>query len=509
MLLGTGTGEISAWDPMGVQPFSPKRNERNRMVQPQFIQELHGIVGGENVISHPDDLLVYEYDGSIDRGLPQVVALPASCEEVSRVMALAYQAGVPVAGRGSGTGLSGGSIAPPGGMQISFARMNRILEVDVANRSAVVQPGVMNLDLDNHVRKFGMRYAPDPSSQRACTIGGNIAENAGGPHCLAYGTTTNHVLGLEVVLEDGAVIRLGSQGGAPVRETTGYDLRGVFVGSEGTFGVATEIVVRLLPVPAAVKTYLGIFPDIDSACTAVSAIIAQGIVPAAMEMMDSVTIRAIQKTTDAGFPEDAGAVLLIELEGLPEETDSVGVRVEACLWDTGAARVDIAQEEAHRAKLWAGRKSAFGAFGNIAPNLYLVDGVVPRTKLTQVLAEVADIGRDYGITIANVFHAGDGNLHPCILFDEREPGSLDRVTEAAGEMMKICVAAGGTLTGEHGIGLEKKEYMPLVFNERDLSAMRDVRDCFAPANRLNPGKIFPDGLPYQAQSHRATPGMTV
>jgi len=466
-------------------------------------------VGEENVISHPDDLLVYEYDGSIDRGLPQVVALPASCQEVSRVMALAYQAGIPVAGRGSGTGLSGGSIAPTGGMQISFARMNRILGVDVANRSAVVQPGVMNLGLDNHVRKFGMRYAPDPSSQRACTIGGNVAENAGGPHCLAYGTTTNHVLGVEVVLEDGAVVRLGSQDGAPVRETPGYDLRGVFVGSEGTFGVATEIVVRLLPLPAAVKTFLGIFPDIDSACTAVSAIIAQGIVPAAMEMMDDVTIRAIQKTTDAGFPEDAGAVLLIELEGLPEETDNVGNHVEACLWDTGAARVDVALEEAHRAKLWAGRKSAFGAFGNIAPNLYLVDGVVPRTKLTQVLAEVADIGRAFNITIANVFHAGDGNLHPCILFDEREPGSLNRVIEAAGEMLKLCVAAGGTLSGEHGIGLEKKEYMPLVFNEDDLTAMRNVRDCFAPSNRLNPGKIFPDGRPYQPQSHRATPGMTV
>ena len=466
-------------------------------------------MGKENVISHPDDLLVYEYDGSIDRGMPQVVALPASAQEVSRVMALAYQQGIPVAGRGSGTGLSGGSISPPGGMQISFARMNRILKVDAVNRSAVVQPGVMNLELDNHVRKFGMRYAPDPSSQRACTIGGNIAENAGGPHCLAYGTTTNHVLGLEVVLEDGAVVRLGSHSETPLRETPGYDLRGVFVGSEGTFGVATEIVVRLLPLPASVKTFLGIFPDIDSACTAVSAIIAQGMVPAALEMMDAVTIRAIQKTTDAGFPEDAGAVLLIELEGLPEEINGVGDHVEACLWETGAVQVNVALEEAHRAKLWAGRKSAFGAFGNIAPNLYLVDGVVPRTKLTQVLAEVADIGRAFNITIANVFHAGDGNLHPCILFDEREPGTLERVIEAAGEMLKICVAAGGTLTGEHGIGLEKKEYMPLVFNENDLTAMRKVRDCFAPANRLNPGKIFPDGQPYQPQSHRATPGMTV
>ena len=426
------------------------------MVQSQLLQQLQGIVGEKNVISHPEDLLVYEYDGSIDRGMPQVVVLPGSAQEVSSVMALAYQQDIPVTGRGSGTGLSGGAISSPGGMQISFTRMNRILEVDLPNQCAVVQPGVINLDLDNHVRKFGMRYAPDPSSQRACSLGGNIAENAGGPHCLAYGTTTNHVLGMEVVLEDGAVVRLGSRSNSPVRETPGYDLRGVFVGSEGTFGVATEIAVRILPLPAAVRTFLGIFPDIDSACTAVSAIIAQGFVPAALEMMDAVTIRAVQKTTDAGFPDDAGAVLLIELEGLPEEVGDVGNHVEACLWETGAVQVKVALEEEHRAKLWTGRKSAFGAFGNIAPNLYLVDGVVPRTKLTQVLAEVGEIGRDYGITIANVFHAGDGNLHPCILFDEREPGTLDRVIEAAGEMLKICVAAGGHADRRTRSGFGKK-----------------------------------------------------
>ncbi len=483
--------------------------EGSGVAQGKFTRELQGIVGVENVIFHPDDLLVYEYDGSIDRGMPQVVVLPATAEEVSRAMALAYREGIPVAGRGSGTGLSGGAISPPGGMQISFSRMNRILDVDTENRSAVVQPGVINLDLDNHVRKFGMRYAPDPSSQRACSLGGNVAENAGGPHCLAYGTTTNHILGMEVVLEDGEVVHLGSHGPAMARERPGYDLRGAFVGSEGTFGVATEITVRLLPVPAAVKTFLGVFSSIDSACTAVSAVIAQGTVPAALEMMDSVTIRAIQRTTDAGFPDDAGAVLLIELEGLPEEVNGVGDQVEACLWDTGAVQVNVALEEEHRAKLWAGRKSAFGAFGNIAPNLYLVDGVVPRTKLTQVLAQVGEIGREYGLTIANVFHAGDGNLHPCILFDEREPGTLDRVIEAAGEMLRVCVAAGGSLTGEHGVGLEKKEYMPLVYTGEDMAAMRRVRDAFAPENRLNPGKVFPDGQPYHPQAYRATPGMTV
>ena len=480
------------------------------MDRAQLLKVLQDIVEPENVVFHPDDLLVYEYDGSVDRGIPSVVVLPGSTDEVCRVMAIAFQEGIAVAGRGSGTGLSGGAIAPPGGMQIVFTRMNRILEVDVENRTAVVEPGVINLDLDTHVRRLGLRYAPDPSSQRACSLGGNIAENAGGPHCLAYGTTTNHVLGLEVVLEDGTIVNLGSPPAShsPVRETPGYDLRGVFVGSEGTFGVATKIVVRLLPVPQAVKTFLGAFPDIDSACTAVSSVIAQGIVPAAMEMMDAVTIRAIQKTMDAGYPNDAGAVLLIELEGLHEEVDEVGNRVEACLWDTGAVKVSVAQEEQDRVKLWLGRKGAFGAFGNIAPNMYLVDGVVPRTKLTQVLKEVGEIGRRYGITIANVFHAGDGNLHPCILFDEREPGALDRATEASAEVLRICVDAGGTLTGEHGVGLEKKEFMPLVFSEQDMAAMRQVRDAFAPENRLNPGKIFPDGEPYHQPTYHPTPGMS-
>ncbi|PKB63948.1 MAG: FAD-binding oxidoreductase [SAR202 cluster bacterium Io17-Chloro-G2] len=479
------------------------------MDRARLLQAFQDIVGEGNVVFHPDDLLVYEYDGSVDRGIPSVVVLPGSSEEVSRVMALAYQENIPVAARGSGTGLSGGAIASQGEMQISFTRMNRILQVDVENRVAVVEPGVVNLELDTQVRKSGLRYAPDPSSQRACSLGGNIAENAGGPHCLAYGTTTNHVLGLEVVLEDGAMINLGSSIDSPVRETPGYDLRGVFVGSEGTFGVATKIMVRLLPVPQAVKTFLGAFPDIDSACTAVSSVIAQGIVPAAMEMMDAVTIQAIQKTMDAGYPNDAGAVLLIELEGLQEEVEGVGNRVEACLWDTGAIQVNVAQEEQDRVKLWLARKGAFGAFGNIAPNMYLVDGVVPRTKLTQVLAEVSEIGSQYGVTIANVFHAGDGNLHPCILFDEREAGALDRATEASAEILRLCVAAGGTLTGEHGVGLEKKEYMPLVFSTEDMAAMRQVRDAFAPENRLNPGKIFPDGEPYQPPAYRPSPGMSL
>ena len=476
-----------------------------------FIEQLQAIVGAENVISHPEDLLVYEYDGSVDRSIPHAVVFPRSTQEVSRVLALAYRQEVPVVGRGAGTGLSGGAIAPAGGIQVAFTKMNHILAVDTENRTATIEPGVVNLDLDIHARKFGLRYAPDPSSQRVCTLGGNIAENAGGPHCLAYGTTTNHVLAMEVVLEDGAVVNLGG----PAREVPGYDLRGVFVGSEGTFGIATKITVRLLPLPEMVKTFLGIFPDIDSACTAVSAVIGHGIVPAALEMIDALSIKAVQSVTDAGYPDDAGAVLLVELEGLNEEVEDVTQEVESALWDTGAIDVRMAEDPTEREKLWVGRKTAFGAFGAIAPNYFLVDGVVPRTRLSQVLRKVSEVSEKYGITIANVFHAGDGNLHPCMLFDEREPGVSERAAQAAQELMEYCVSVGGTLSGEHGIGLEKKEYMPLVFNEADLTQMRKVRDAFAPANLLNPGKIFPDGESYQpahpghAVSHRSAPGMYI
>ena len=472
----------------------------------EFIDRLKSIVGAEYVIAHPEDLLVYEYDGSVDRAMPRAVVLPATADEVSRTLALAYSAGVPVVGRGSGTGLSGGALAPPGGIQIAFTRMNRILEVDVENRTATIEPGVINLDLDNYVRKFGMRYAPDPSSQKACSLGGNIAENAGGPHCLAYGATTNHILGMEVALEDGTLVQLGG----PAREVPGYDLRGVFVGSEGTFGIATKIMARLLPLPEAVKTFLGIFPDIDSACSAVSAVIGHGILPAALEMIDALSIRAVQQVTDAGYPEDAGAVLLIELEGLWEEVDEVSMEVESALWETGAKEVRIAEDAAERERLWLGRKTAFGAFGAIAPNYYLVDGVVPRTQLTQVLRKVSEVSEKYGIIIANVFHAGDGNLHPCMLFDGREPGVMARAMAGAAELMEYCVAVGGSLSGEHGIGLEKKQFMPLVFTAEDLDAMRRVRAAFAPENRLNPGKIFPDdaGVYWPTPQPTLPPGET-
>ena len=468
-----------------------------------FLNDLKAIVGDQNVVHHPDDLLVFEYDGSVDRRIPEAVVFPGNTREVSAIVALAYYAGIPVVGRGTGTGLSGGSVTPPGGIQIAFPRMNNILEVDTDNRLALVEPGVINLHLDTRARKDGLRYAPDPSSQKACSLGGNIAENSGGPHCLAYGTTTNHVLGMEVVLEDGSVVNLGSL----ARETVGYDLRGVFTGSEGTFGIATKIAVRLLPLPETVRTFLGIFPDVESACTAVSAVIEHGIVPAALEMIDALTIQAVQNVSDAGYPDDAGAVLLIELEGLQDDVEEIGREVEAALWDTGATHVRTAEEAEERQQLWAGRNGALGALGSLAPNYFLVDGVVPRTQLAQVLGQVADISRQYDIPIANVFHAGDGNLHPCLLFDERKEGALQRVMEAGTAVLQVCVDAGGTLTGEHGVGLEKKEQMPLVYSEEDMANMILVRDAFAPDNTLNPGKIFPDGTKQTPRSQHVFPGM--
>ena len=467
--------------------------------QGRIIKQLESVVGKSNVIYHPEDLLVYEYDGSIDRAIPMAAVFPATTQEVSRVVALAFREGIPVVGRGSGTGLSGGAIASLGGIQVVLTRMRGILEVDPDNKIAVAEPGVVNLDLDNLAHKYGLRYAPDPSSQKACSLGGNIAENAGGPHCLAYGVTTNHVLGLEVVLEDGSVTWLGGKN----REAPGYDLRGVFIGSEGTFGLATKIVVRLLPIPEGVKTLLGVFSNVDSACNTVSSVIGRGIVPAAMEIIDSVAIMAIINVNKGIFPSGAGSVLLVEVEGSKEEVEELGAEVEATMFDTGATEVRVALDAHERERLWAARKGAFGALGSLAPNYYLVDGVVPRTRLTETLIKVAEISQSYGILVANVFHAGDGNLHPCIAFDEREPGAVEKVIEAGEEMLKVCVEMGGTLTGEHGIGLEKKAYMPMVFTQEDMEVMMKVRDAFSPGGLFNPGKIFPGGPEYDREMQRA------
>ena len=459
------------------------------MERARLIDELEAIVGRGYVVHRPEDLLVYESDGSVDRGLPGVVVLPGSTEEVSRVVALAYREDLPVVPRGAGTGLSGGAIvAAENGIQVALTRMRRILEVDPANQMALMEPGVVNLDLSKAVERHGLYYAPDPSSQKACTIGGNVAENAGGPHCLRYGVTTNHVLGLEVVLEDGTVTWLGGN----ERDCPGYDLAGVFVGSEGMFGIATKVLVRLLRKPEAVKTFLAIFDELDAASEAVTAIIARGIVPAALEMLDNVAIRAVETARSMGYPTDAGAVLLVEVDGLREDVDEEGQEVERICHEHGAREVRIAEVAEERERLWAGRKGALGALGSLAPNYYLVDGVVPRSRLPEVLRRVSEISREYGLPIANVFHAGDGNLHPCILFDERK-GDVAGVLEAGGEILKKCVEVGGVLTGEHGVGLEKKEHMPLMFNEGDLEAMRLLREAFASKGLLNPGKVFPGG----------------
>jgi glycolate oxidase subunit GlcD len=390
--------------------------------------------------------------------------------------------------RGAGTGLSGGAVAAEGGVVIECSRMDRILEVHAEDRYAVVQPGVVNAELSRAVAGHGLLYAPDPSSQAACTIGGNVAENSGGPHTLKYGTTTNHVLALELVLPSGEVLLLGSPAGfAP-----DLDLAGAAVGSEGTLGVVTRVWVRLVPIPEAVETLLAIFPDVVSSCRAVTAIIRSGLVPAALEIVDQRTIRAVEASVyAAGLPTDAGAVLLVELDGVRAALPRQGERVRELCAAAGATRVERARDEAERARFWRARKGAFGAMGRLAPDLYVHDAVVPRTKLPEILARICEICDRHRLRLSNVFHAGDGNLHPNISFDRRDPDELRRVVAAGEEILRTCVEAGGVISGEHGIGTEKREYMPLLFGEADLEAMARLRRAFDPERRSNPGKIFP------------------
>src|SRR6266700_949279 len=451
-------------------------------------RELEGLLGKGAVLSEPDELLVYESDGlTLFRALADFVVFPTSVEQVSAIVKLANREALPFVARGAGTGLSGGCLPAEGGLVISLMRMNRVLEVDYENQLAVVEPGLVNLHLSWAVGPKGFYYAPDPSSQQACTIGGNIANNSGGPHTLKYGVTVNHVLGLEVVLPDGEVIWLGGR----TRESQGYDMAGLFVGSEGTFGIATKIVVRILKQSQAVKTVLAVFDSIEQASEAVSAVIAKGLIPAAMEMIDQLTIQAVEDAFDCGYPRDAGAALLIELDGLREGMEAQAERVMAACRENGAREVRAARDEAERQLLWKGRKSAFGAYGRISPAYMVMDGVIPRTKLPEVLRRVNDIVAAHGLRVGNVFHAGDGNLHPNILYDPRVPGEEARVVEAGGEILKVCAAVGGSISGEHGIGLEKIDYMPLIFTEADLHAMRGVREAWNPRGLCNHGKIFP------------------
>ena len=459
------------------------------MSNSELIRDLVAIVGEPNVVHRAEDLIVFEYDGSVDRALPTVVALPRTTAEVSDVVKIAGAHGVPVVARGAGTGLSGGAIAEHGGIVVALTRMTSILEIDEANRLAVVEPGVVNIDLSTAASKYGLYYAPDPSSQKACTIGGNVAENSGGPHCLAYGVTTNHVLGMEVVLADGSVHWFGGK----TREAPGYDLRGIMIGSEGTLGIVTKIVVRLLKAPESVKTLLAVFRTVEDASSAVSGIIGAGIVPAAIEMMDAMCIRAAEASMNAGYPEEAGAVLLVEVDGLREEVEEEADEITNVCRTYEPMEILTATSSDERERLWAARKGVIGALGWLAPNYYLVDGTVPRTKLMEVLREVGRVAEESGLPIANLLHAGDGNLHPLILFDERKPGDTERALEAGGKILEVCLDAGGVLSGEHGIGMEKQEYMPLMFSQEDMDAMVKLKPAFGSGEMFNPGKIFPTG----------------
>jgi glycolate oxidase len=451
-------------------------------------REIEAIVGADGVLADLDELLTYESDGlTLFRALADFVVFPRETAQVAAIVKLANREGLPFVARGAGTGLSGGCLPAEGGIVISLMRMNRVLEVDYDNQVAVVQPGLVNLHLSWAVGPRGYYYAPDPSSQQACTIGGNIANNSGGPHTLKYGVTANHVLGLEVVMPDGEVVWLGGK----TREAPGYDLAGVFVGSEGTFGIATTIVVRILKKPQAVKTVLAVFDEIDRASAAVSAIIARGLVPAAMEMIDQLTIQAVEDAFQCGYPRDAAAALLIELDGLAVGMETQAERiVEACR-DAGAREIRTARDEAERQLLWKGRKSAFGAYGRISPAYMVMDGVIPRTKLPYVLRRVNEIVAEHALRVGNVFHAGDGNLHPNILYDPRRPGEEARVVAAGADIMRVCAEVGGSISGEHGIGLEKADFMPFIFSTADLELMQRLKGAFNPGGLCNPGKVFP------------------
>ena len=466
-------------------------------------QKLIALLGPRGYLDRAEDLALYGYDGSVETGRPEMVVFPRSTEEVVSIVKIAAEYGVPLVGRGAGTGLSGGAIPRAGGLVVGFARMNRILEIDLENERALVEPGVVNLDVTLAVQPQGYFYAPDPSSQRACTIGGNVAENAGGPHTLAYGVTTNHVLGLEFVLPDGTV---GTTGGKEV-DAPGYDLTGLLTGSEGTMALVTKVMVRLMRKPEMVKTILAIYDsgvlDIDSLAVGsagvedcgrtVAEITARAIVPVAIEMLDGVMLRMVEEATHAGYPMDAAAVLLIELEGLRETVEEQVAQIQDVCRTCHAREVRVAQTPEERELLWKGRKNAFGAVGRISPFYYVQDGVVPRTKVAPALNAIAEVSRKYGLTISNIFHAGDGNLHPIILFNARKPGDLEKAQAAGAEILDYCISVGGSITGEHGVGMEKNELMDRQFSGETLDMMRSLKQLFDPDQRFNPGKLLPTG----------------
>jgi glycolate oxidase len=453
----------------------------------RILNEFRSIVGDRGLISSLEELRTYECDGLTNvRVLPLAVLLPSSAEQVQSIIHICHREKIPFVARGSGTGLSGGALPVENGIVLSLVRMNRILEVDFPNARVVVEPGVLNLDVTARVQSQEFFYAPDPSSQLICTMGGNVAENSGGAHCLKYGFTTTHVLGLEVVLPDGSLIHLGGK----TLDTPGYDLAGVFVGSEGTLGIATKIILRIVKRPECIRTLLAAFPSTNEAGAAVSGIIAAGMLPAAIEMMDNLAIQAAEAAVHANYP-DCGGLLLVELDGPLAEVESLMTRVDEICRANGAGEIRLAQSEDERALVWKGRKAAFAAMGRISPNYIIQDGVIPRTALPQVMSEISRLSQEAGIRVANVFHAGDGNLHPLVLFDRRIPGQEQAAEALSLHILELCIAAGGSITGEHGVGEDKKKMMAKMYAEPDLDTMQRVRCAFDPLQLSNPTKVFP------------------
>ncbi len=456
-------------------------------MDPQFLAELERIVGPDGIVRDDAELATYESDGLAKmRSRPGAAVLPGSAEEVQQVVGLCHAAGVPFVARGSGTGLSGGALPRPDGVLIVMTRLKRILDIDIPNRRITVEPGVLNLEVSQAVAGDGCYYAPDPSSQVICSIGGNLAENSGGAHCLKYGFTVHHVLGVEAVLPDGELVRLGG----PALDNPGYDLLGVLVGSEGTLAVVTKVTLRLLRKPAAVKTLLAAFDSTEAAGNAVSGIIGAGIIPAAVEMMDRLTIEAAEAAVHPNFPQ-AEAILIVELDGAEADVTALFSLVEQVCTDSGAREIQVAQTDAQRARFWMGRKAAFAAMGRVSPSYYVQDGVIPRTRLPEVLARIRSLEEESGLRIGNVFHAGDGNLHPLVCYDDRIPGQPDLAQRVASDILTFCLDAGGSITGEHGVGVDKADQMPKMFSATDLEAMQRVRCAFDPRNLCNPGKVFP------------------
>lgn len=452
-----------------------------------FLDQLAQIVGMDGMVRDDAELLTYETDGLVKlRSRPGAVVLPTSTEQVQAVVKLCHETGVPFVARGQGTGLSGGAMPHPDGVLIALTRMNRILDIDLPNRCITVEPGVMNLDVSKAVSDEGYYYAPDPSSQVICSIGGNVAENSGGAHCLKYGFTVHHVLGVEAVLPDGDVVTLGG----PALDAPGLDLLGVLVGSEGTLAVVTKITLNLLRKPAAVKTLLAAFDSTEAAGNAVSGIIGAGIIPAAVEMMDRVTIEAAEEAVHPNFPK-TDAILIVELDGAEADVSALFRRVEEVCVEAKACEIQIAKTTEQRARFWQGRKAAFAAMGRVSPSYYVQDGVIPRTKLPEVLSRIAALSERSGLKIGNVFHAGDGNLHPLVCYDERIPGQADLAQDVASEILTYCLDAGGSITGEHGVGADKAKHLPKMFNDSDLDTMQLVRCAFDPGYICNPGKVFP------------------